>query len=200
MRKRAAGLAANERHGAQRALATLEVERARAYEELLTTLRSERYVALLDRLIDEANEPSLLPETDLAAGAALPSFVARPLRRLAKEMRALGDEPSEDELHAARIQTKRARYAVEAVAPVLGKRARTVAAAAARLQEVLGDCRDAAAAERWLDERARGTRSVTEAFAVGKLAGLERAEQAQARTRWRKAWKSLAAARPGEWR
>ena len=115
-------------------------------------------------------------------------------------MQALADAPSDDDLHAVRIRTKRARYAAEAASPVLGKRARVVGFAAAELQDVLGEYRDAAVAERWLDDRARRTRSVREAFAAGKLAGLERAQRERARARWRKAWKSLSAAHPKEWR
>jgi CHAD domain-containing protein len=200
LRNRAAALSASDGRSLRRAFETLETERARAYDELLATLRSDRYLALLDRLIDEANEPSLLPGSEVAAELALPAVVTGPLRRLAKQMRALGDEPADDELHAARIRTKRARYAVEAATPVLGKRARVVADAAAKLQDVLGEYRDAVAAERWLDDRARETRSVREAFAAGKLAGLERADQERALARWRKAWKTLSRARPREWR
>jgi CHAD domain-containing protein len=200
LRNRAAALSASDGRSLRRAFETLETERARAFDELLATLRSDRYLALLDRLIDEANEPSLLPGSEVAAELALPPVVTGPLRRLAKQMQALGDEPADEELHAARIRTKRARYAVEAATPVLGKRARVVADAAAKLQDVLGEYRDAVAAERWLDDRARETRSVREAFAAGKLAGLERAEQERALARWRKAWKRLSRARPREWR
>ena len=200
LRSRAAGLQASDGRGVSRAFTTLETERAEAYEELLAALRSERYLALLDRLIAEANEPSLLPGSELPAEVALPPLVSRPLRRLAKQMQALSDDATDEELHAARIRTKRARYAVEAATPVLGKRARLVATAAAKLQDVLGEYRDAVAAEHWLDDRAHETRSVREAFAVGKLAGLERAEQERARARWTKAWKALSAARPREWR
>jgi CHAD domain-containing protein len=200
MRSRAAGLPAEDRKGAKSVLAMLERRRGDAYDELLATLRGERYLRLLDRLVEEANEPSLLPGSDLPADAALPPLVARPLRRLGKQMQALGDEPTDDELHAARIRTKRARYAVEAASPVLGKRARVVATAAAKLQDVLGEYRDAVVAEQWLDYRVRHTRSVAVAFAAGKLAGLERAAQERARARWRKAWKSLSAARPQGWR
>jgi CHAD domain-containing protein len=200
MRNRTARLPAGDRRGLSRALTTLEAERARAYDELLVTLRAERYLVLLDRLIAEANEPPLLPGADVAADLALPPLVSRPLRRLTRQMQALGDDPTDDDLHAARIRTKRARYAVEAAVPVLGKRARVVATAAAKLQDVLGEHRDAVGAERWLHERAHETRSVREAFAAGKLAGLERAEQERARARWRKAWKALSAARPRDWR
>ena len=91
-----------------------------------------------------------------------------------------------------RIRTKRARYASEAVAPVLGKRAGAIAAAAADLQDALGEHHDAVVAEQWLRNWARTSRSITGAFAAGELAGLERASAARAKRRWRKTWKALA--------
>lgn len=122
------------------------------------------------------------------------SLAGRPLQTLAKRVSSLGDPPADDELHALRLRAKRARYAAEAVSPVLGKRARTVAAAAAKLQDVLGDHQDAVVAERWLREWTRTNRSVPAAFVAGELAALERAAAARARGRWRKAWKALSAA------
>lgn len=200
LRKRVAGLTREDSRGAGRLLEALETARRRAYEAALVTLRDERYFALLDRLIAEANAPAFAAGADVAAAAALPPLVRRPLRRLGSHMRRLPDRPGDDELHAARIRTKRARYALEAAGPVLGKRARDVAAAAAQLQDVLGEHRDAVVAEHWLDDRARETHSVAEAFTAGKIAGLELAAQERARARWRKAWKRLSAARPKEWK
>jgi CHAD domain-containing protein len=200
LRGRVAGLPTADARSASRVLATLEASRGRDYDELLETLRSERYVALLDRLVAAATAPGLLPESDLSAADGLPALVRRPLRRLRKDVRALGDPPTDEELHALRIRTKRARYAAEAVAPVLGKRARAVASAAADLQDVLGEHQDAVVAEQWLRERARGSRSPKVALVVGELVGLERAAAERARGRWRKAWKAVSAARPQAWK
>ena len=107
-------------------------------------------------------------------------------------MSALDKDPDDEALHAVRIPTKRARYASEAVAPVLGKRARAFAAAAADLQDALGEHHDAVVAEHWLRDWARASRSVPGAFAAGELAGLERAAADRAKRRWRKTWKPLA--------
>ena len=194
MRTRAATLPAEVEKGAARVLASLEEDRARAYGELLEMLRGERYVALLDRLVEAANAPSFQVDPDAAAKDALQPLVGRPLRAVAKQVSSLDSEPDDDELHGVRIRVKRARYASEAVAPVLGKRARAVAEAAADLQDVLGEHHDAVVAERWLREWARKGRSVGGAFAAGELAGLERAAAARARRRWRKAWKALSRA------
>jgi CHAD domain-containing protein len=199
MRKRAAQLPEPNSRGAGRVLDTLEAARDEAHDELLATLRSERYVSLLDRLVAAANAPALLLEADLAAAAILSSIVRRPWRSLAKRVKALGDVPTDEELHDVRIKTKRVRYAAEAVTPLIGRQARAFAAAAAGLQEVLGRLNDAVVAETWLREWARGSRSMQGVFAAGELAGLERAAAQRDRARWEKAWKELSSPRLRSW-
>jgi len=199
MRERAAQLPMSNSRGAARVLATLEAARDEAHAELLVTLRSERYLSLLDRLVAAANAPSLLLEADLPAAAVLPVVVRRPWRSLAKRVKALGEAPTHEELHDVRIKTKRVRYAAEAVTPLIGRQARTFAAAAANLQEILGEMNDAVVAESWLREWARGSRSMQGVFAAGELAGLERAAAQRCRGRWQRAWKELSAPRIRAW-
>jgi CHAD domain-containing protein len=195
MRQRLAGLPPEDAKGGGRILATLEADRERAYGELMGTVRSERYPTLLDRLIEAANAPALGPESDRPAAEVLQPLARQPVRKAAKRAAELGDQPTDEELHALRLRAKRARYAAEAVSSVLGKRARAVAAAAAKLQDVLGEHQDAVVAEGWLREWTRTNRSVPAAFVAGELAALERAAAERARARWRKAWKALSAAR-----
>jgi CHAD domain-containing protein len=176
-------------------LTGLAQERTEALAQLLEALRGERYVQLLDRLVDAVREP---PLTAAAAGTAkdvLPDAARDRWRRLARAARALGRNPSARDLHAVRIRTKRCRYAVEAIEPVLGKRASSFARELARLQDRLGELNDAAVAESWLREWARARRGAA-VFAAGELAGLELADAEAARKRWRKAWKSASNAVP----
>jgi CHAD domain-containing protein len=174
-------------------ISSLEEDRDAAHAELLATLRGERYVTLLDRLVEAARSPALLLEADLPASVALALVVGRPWRSLRKAVSALPKAPADEALHAVRIKTKRCRYAAEAVAPVLGRRARVFARAAANLQEVLGEHNDAVVAERWLGDWASRTRSPRAAYAAGEMAGLEQAAAQATRKTWRKAWKELAA-------
>ena len=97
-----------------------------------------------------------------------------------------------------RIRTKRARYAAEAAAPIVGKPARAFAHAAADLQDVLGDLNDAVVAARWLDEWAtqHGAENTRGAEA---LSALERAAAAELRGRWRPVWEELAAPELRAW-
>jgi CHAD domain-containing protein len=184
---------------AARILATLEEDRDAAHAELMAALRGERYLALLDRLVEAAAAPALLPEAGAAAREVVPALVKRPWRSLARSVKAVSDPPTDEELHAIRIRTKRVRYAAEAVAPVAGKTAGSFAAAAADLQEVLGDLHDAVVAEEWLGSWTSGSRSSRAVFAAGELAGLERAAALESRSRWRKTWKRLSAPKLRSW-
>jgi CHAD domain-containing protein len=170
MQARAAKLPKTTAPGVARVLATLEGARDQAHAELLATLRSERYLALLDRLVAASNALSLLLEADRPAAEILPDLVRRPWRALEKRVRDLGETPTDQALHGVRIRTKRVRYAAEAVAPLMDRRAHMFATAAAGLQRVLGDLNDAAVAEGWLRNWTRGTRSIQGAFAAGELA------------------------------
>lgn len=199
VRERVSQLPPASAQGAARVVETLEAARDAAHSELLASLRSERYVSLLDRLVTAANTPALLLEADLPASAVLPGLVRRPWRSLARRVKALGDHPTEAELHDIRIRTKRVRYAAEAVAPLVGRQARAFGDEAARLQEVLGDLNDAVVAEGWLREWAHGSRSMQGVFAAGELAGLERAAAERSRSRWRKAWRKLSSPRLRSW-
>jgi CHAD domain-containing protein len=199
LRRRAEGLPPAHERDTSRILAALEQDRDTAYAELLETLRGERYVALLDRLVDAAREPAFLAEGEAPAAEAVPPLLRRPWRSLARSVKKVSAAAADEELHAIRIRTKRVRYAAEAVAPVVGKPARSFAAAAAQLQDVLGDLNDAVVAEEWLRARARASRSSAVAFAAGELAGLERAAALELRPRWRKAWKRLSSRKVSAW-
>ncbi len=185
--------------GAERVLQTLRRQREQAVAELLDALRGERYLALLDRCVDAARAPALVGDAGLPAADVLPPLVRRPWRKLEKAVKALADPPPDDDLHSVRILAKRCRYAAEAVAPAVGKRARAFGRAAAELQQVLGDHNDAVVAEGWLRDWATASRSPAAIFAAGELAGFERAAAEATRAHWRKAWKQLDAAKLRAW-
>ena len=185
--------------GAERVLDTLLKQRTEALAELLEVLQSERYFSLLDRCVEAARAPALVGDARLPAADVLPALVRRPWRKLEKAVKALGDPPTDEDLHWVRIGAKRCRYAAEAVAPAVGKRARAFARAAAELQQVLGDHNDAVVAERWLRDWAAVGRSPAAIFAAGELAGLERAAAEATRAGWRKAWKRFAAPKLRAW-
>ena len=57
------------------------------------------------------------------AGGSLRALAGREFRRLRKTVRALGEDPPDAELHAARIAVKRARYSAELAERSVGKAA-----------------------------------------------------------------------------
>ncbi len=145
---RAAELPEADRDAAAPVLATLQAARDAAHAALLEALREPALLRLLDRLVDAANDPSLGDDAGVPASDVVPGLVRRPWHKLAKRVEKLGESPSDDDLHEIRIRTKRARYAAEAAAPIVGKPARAFAHAAAELQDVLGDLNDAVVAAR----------------------------------------------------
>ena len=107
----------------ERLLRHLAAQRRERLARLQRTLASDRYFDLLDRLVEAAHEPRLLPGAERPAAEVLTELVAQPWQKLRKAARKLGKEPSDEELHALRIKAKRTRYASEAAARAIPKAA-----------------------------------------------------------------------------
>jgi CHAD domain-containing protein len=166
----------------------LEVDIEGLRKKLLADLDSTRYVDLLERLVAAAHVPSALPEADQPAATVLPALATAPWRRLRSGVRNLPDPPADADLHRVRILAKRARYAAEAVAPVVGAVAVSFARNAAKLQTILGEHQDSVTAQAWL----RGTRiGGRRAFVAGELIAMEHIAAEDARKKWPKIWKAL---------
>jgi CHAD domain-containing protein len=163
-------------------------------------MRSERYLSLLDRLV--AATRRIPPSDDASAlDLELGDLVRKPWRKLRRAVKELDDDPPDEALHAVRIRAKRCRYAAEAVAPAVGKKARRFAAAVERVQEVLGDHQDAVVAGQWLRAHAlagAGGR-VERAFVAGELAALEDVEAMESRAAWPAAWAEARRGRLRRW-
>lgn len=196
LRGRVEMLPEGDRPHAGKLVVALERGREEAGGALLDAMRQERYLDLVERLLDAARSPVLLPEASAPAAGVLPALLAKPWCRLVRAVERAGRAPSDEQLHDVRIMTKRCRYAAEALAGVLGKPAVRFAKAAAALQDVLGEHQDAVVSGRWLREHGLGA-AAPEAFAAGELAGMERAAAEEARRRWAPPWKALRRAARG---
>ncbi|MDX6494738.1 MAG: hypothetical protein QOE17_724 [Gaiellales bacterium] len=185
----AAVLDSRERAAFATLLDQIIARRGTARRVMLSDLRQTRYTRLLERLEGELTSPPVVDsKTDLQ------TIAAAEYRRLRKKMRALGDEPSDEQLHAVRIAVKRARYAAELAEGKVGKPASRFIAAAKRLQDVLGEHQDAAVAEqvvRELLEDATAPVPVEAAFAAGMLVERQRERRRDARAAVPDAWKRL---------
>ena len=131
LRRQAASLPQADAPGAATLVRRLVQQREVARAALLEAMAGPRYVELLDRLVVAAQNPMLRPEAEAKATDVLPELVLRPWKKLAKAVKELDDPPPDEQLHATRIRAKRCRYAVEAVAPVVGKEAKRLASAVA---------------------------------------------------------------------
>ena len=179
-------------------LADLERERGQARDGMIEALRDERTNRLLDLLDDAAHNPRTLPEADGPARKLLPKLAAKPWRRLRRATIAAGRNPPDEVLHDIRLKAKQTRYAAEAVEPAVGRPAAAFAKAVSRVQETLGDHRDALSAADWLKSQSAAHDSQV-AFAAGQLAGLQLSAAATLRSEWRSAWKRASAPKLRKW-
>ncbi len=184
----AKSLPASDLRSAASLLHVLELEIETLRTKLMAELGSLRYIDLLDRLVIAAQSPATLPEADETALKVLPQLAAGPWRRLRSAVKQLPEMPTDPELHRIRILAKRARYAAEAVSPIVGSAAAAFARAAAKLQTILGEHQDSVTAQAWLrSARISGRR----AFVAGELIGMEHIAAEDARSKWQKVWKAL---------
>ena len=169
-----------------------------ARADLLVAVRSSRYAQLHRALHDAAIKPPVTAAADAFAATALPAAVRPAWRGLRRAVADLPVVPSDSALHEVRIRAKRLRYASELAAPVVGRRARDLAAAAARVQDVLGEHQDAVVADAWLAKTAPEC-TPAEAYALGMLAELERGLALKARVALPAAWHTARARRLRDW-
>jgi CHAD domain-containing protein len=175
--------------------AYLDEQRLVARASLLRALRSERYVKLLDDLVQAARNPVVTAPAWDPAGEVLPPLVAAAWKRLAGRGRSLRSDDPDDSFHQVRIRAKRSRYAAEAVATALAQDrdvATRFAKRAAKIQDVLGELQDSVVARSTVREVALA-RSADAGFALEAGRLLERqAETARdARAAFPRAWKKL---------
>ena len=179
-----------------RVASLLDAETKAARAALSEALGSARYLALLERLVSGARAPAVAGEHELPAMQVIPALARRAWRRLRGEVAELGEEPADAALHRIRIRTKRARYAAEVAAAVVGPAADRFARALAEAQGVLGDHQDSVTAQVWL--RSVGGRG-RRAYAAGEMAALEMAAAARARAAFPEVWRQASAKSLRQW-
>jgi len=195
LRSRTTALAPEDGPAVTELAAELDSESAEARARLVLDMRSDRYVDLIDRLVEAARGPALTADAIRPASSVAPGLARVDWKRLRRAIRRLPDHPSDSDLHRNRILAKRARYAAEAAQPIVGKAALRFAEAATALQDVLGDHQDSITAQLRLREAGRGPR----AFVAGELAALEGEAAARDRAAWPAVWKKLNRKRLRSW-
>lgn len=171
----------------------LSQQRGAAGVDLSDLLHRPRYIEVLGQLDRAVSSPPW--RADAAARRRRPArkelcrLVRRPWRKLHRAVNALGEAPSDHDLHRARIKAKQLRYAAEMATPVIGHSADRLARSAQKVQNVLGDHNDAVDAEAWLRRAAAAKPSV--ALAAGQAIAGERGHRASTRQAWPEVWNRL---------
>lgn len=166
-----------------------------AHKKILAALDGDRYLALIAALEEFVARPPFSERASAEAPKELRLRVRRACRRVQKATVGLNsiEDPVEQDvhLHEVRIAAKRARYAAEAVRPVIGKPARAVANSMQAIQETLGDHQDAVVERQWLrDLGARAFLAGENSFTFGRLHGLADARAKHDQKRFADVWKA----------
>jgi len=165
-------------------------------EAALAALREERYLILLVDLADLVRAP-LTARARRPAATELPRLLAAADGRLARKVATAAQTPAghdrDELLHSARKQAKRLRYAGEALEPIFGADARTLAKLSAQAQELLGIHQDATVATGLLRSWGLAAQEAGEptAFTYGLLLGLEELRARTAERDFFDAWPAL---------
>jgi CHAD domain-containing protein len=168
----------------------LAVREQKALESAADALQSERYLRLLEVLVEASREPVLDPAAQQRCSKVLPPLVRSAWNTMAKRADRLGQQDPDDDWHEARIKAKQARYAAEAVVSVLGRPAERLATSAKQVQEVLGDHQDAAIAAETVAALAAGhDDDGALCFVAGRLVEWNRHDIVRTRREFPAVWK-----------
>ncbi len=184
--------------------ATLDRRRAKARDAVVRILNEPIYPALIDELVAAASRPPVAPPAAEPAATALPPLVLAAWARFERRAEDLSSDSADADFHRTRIAAKRARYATELAARVLGGRqaagARRLAGRLADVQDQLGTLQDAAVAETTMRATLEGQQPEAQyAFEIGRLVEQQRNLAAEARRAFAQTWTDLQRRRWRKW-
>jgi CHAD domain-containing protein len=166
--------------------------RRAAHRDALEAMASDRYFGLIDALATWDDTPPWKDNRDRPATGRLARALDREWTRMEKaaasaEAGDAGERPVL--LHKVRKAAKRTRYAAEALEPVLGSDARTMAKAAHRIQRVLGGHHDTViAGERLLELSDAARAAGRDTFTFGALSTRLEAELSEIERDYERVW------------
>lgn len=189
LRGRASAFGDTSGEAVETLIEALVAERAAARVAMLTALDSRRYTALLRRLATAVSGPLPTP-AGLLAAPPLVKLVQTEYRKLAGAVRAAGEDPPDEVLHALRIRGKQLRYTSE-LAAAGRKPVRKLVESTVALQDVLGEHQDACVAQHRVMLLLGGLGEVVDvsvAFVAGRLVEREELSRVTMRQAWPAAW------------
>ncbi len=185
-------LAAEDQGPAGQLVAQLEATRDRDRTVLSDAMRSARYTALLDALVDAARAPRLQSaRVSTEHWHTARRLVRKPWKRTRETVHQLPKTPTNEQLHDVRRRAKHARYALESVEPLVGKGGRRSIKRLTELQDQLGEQHDATVVIDWLRHAAIDATDPRVAFAAGQIARSFAVNERVHRRHWRKAWREV---------
>jgi CHAD domain-containing protein len=167
--------------------------------EATDVLNGDRYLMLLERLVDGAWTPRLTEAAEGPAKSALAPLVRKAWRRLGVGVARVRETRSAGDYHQVRINAKRVRYAAEAVVPVFGRPAERFAKQIVRIQDVLGEHQDATTAQEALRRLVQTSSGRPVGFTCGVLHALEGERAMKARADFEVLWPEVARRRYRAW-
>ena len=172
-----------------------------ARSSALAALRSDRHQYLLEDLIDAAQNPSALPIAYADYSESMQRLATAAWDQFRHAVRELDIDTPAAEWHHARILAKRARYAMDALAPLEGKAVKRFAHELAIATGLLGIHQDAFVAQEALRSLAYApTTPGSVGLLLGRLFAFESDEEILDRYRFMEAWPDIKkAARKVEW-
>jgi CHAD domain-containing protein len=173
---------------------------ASGHESAATMLDSERYVVLLERLVDAGWEPLTSPAAEKPTATVIPALLRESWRGLSSDVKKLDAAGADTKAwHKARIEAKRLRYCCDAAAPIFGKPAKELSRQSKRLTETLGEHQDAVIAADQLRQIATARGGATVAFTLGLLYAEQVDAAAAARKKFWREWEEASRARYRRW-
>ncbi|OQW30887.1 MAG: hypothetical protein A4E19_09080 [Nitrospira sp. SG-bin1] len=182
----AAGLNVRDRKLLAKFIAHLCSQREAVQQILVSELTSARYLELIRRLRQAAQNPSVV-ESPLTVR----QLARRTFKHLRKAIGRLASSPSDAQLHKIRIKTKRARYAAELARPSVGKPAGRFIESARAVQDALGIHQDAIQAERHIRQFLKYSTSVRAGFVAGRMAERQHLRRDTVRKGMKRLFKAL---------
>jgi CHAD domain-containing protein len=171
-----------------------------AQKHAVETLGTDRYIALVDRLVDAAWDPMTTGLAESPTSQELPECVGSAWKRLARDAARLSrKDATDDDWHQARIAAKQVRYAAEAVAPFFGSNAKGLARQAEEVQELLGEHQDAVVASSVLRRLATAPRVGANGFTLGLLYARQQEAIAGTRKHFPTVWAEASKAKYRKW-
>lgn len=186
LRREVSSLRTSDHQIFQRLLAKLENQQSVARAEMLDTLRSTRYLQLMNRLDEVAFEPPMI-----VSDMSLPDLAGKEFQKLKKTVKKLGWNGPDAHLHAIRIKAKRARYATELAADMMGKMAANFLREIKKFLDLLGHHQDAVVTEIHLRHLLDQSRSTKAAFTIGQIVERFRMHRESDRAQLSQQWQKL---------